>query len=240
MKTIEQQLNADVNSVQELLLMEAKRILAKTYTEDEIKTLNELKSLGFKNTQEQKAYEDWQKAQKVTEYSEAYPMHKFITDGAVKEICEKYGLLLADVSDYQSDIPMDNQKAIVNFKVKKDDIAESSFGFTFPLLERGAIDWDSWGRRGVMDSFFRMPNYLISTDPISEPVRPKKTEWVKPKNLKVIAPPSKLNMEGKKVVGNCLIDKDPIVLQPVKDGYLIITAWGFEAKDPEVQNPRHN
>lgn len=239
METTEQQLNADVNSVQELLLLEAKRILAKTYTEDEIKTLDELKSLGFKNTQEQKAYEDWKRAQKVTEYSKAYPMNKFITEGAVKDICEKYGLLLANVGDYQSDIPMDNQKAIVNFKVKKEDV-DNILAFTWPMfpdfLETERIGMMiSRPRRNALDSF-----YFLGTDPINEPVKPKKTEWVKAKNLKVIAPPSKLNLAGKEIVGHCLIDKDPIVLQPVKDGYLIVTAWGFEAKDPEVQNPRHN
>jgi len=237
METIEQQLNSDVNSVQELLLLEAKKILSKSYTKEEIETLTELKGLGFKNTKEQKAYEDWQRAQKVTEYAKTYPMHKFITDGAVKEICEKYGLLLADVGDYQSDIPMDNQKAIVNFKVKSDDVkSHSIFDFEFPV-----IDWARGGLTSPRDRFmeaFRMPSFLIGEN---EPIITKtKKEWVKATNLKVIAPPSKLNMEGKKIVGHCLIDKDPIVLQPVKDGYLIVTAWGFEAKDTNVQNPRHN
>lgn len=44
--------------------------------------------------------------------------------------------------------------------------------------------------------------------------------------------------EGRKIVKNA--PPDPVVLFPVKDGYLIITAWGDEASDPIVQNPNHS
>lgn len=33
---------------------------------------------------------------------------------------------------------------------------------------------------------------------------------------------------------------DPVVLQPVKGGYLILTAWGDEASDPLVVNQNFN
>lgn len=33
---------------------------------------------------------------------------------------------------------------------------------------------------------------------------------------------------------------DPLVLQPVQGGYLVITAWGDEAADPDVLNERNN
>jgi len=33
---------------------------------------------------------------------------------------------------------------------------------------------------------------------------------------------------------------DPVVLQPVKGGYLILTAWGDEASDPLVMNEINN
>lgn len=38
---------------------------------------------------------------------------------------------------------------------------------------------------------------------------------------------------------NWLLD-DPIVLQPVKGGYLIVSAWGDEASDPDVMNEINN
>jgi len=33
---------------------------------------------------------------------------------------------------------------------------------------------------------------------------------------------------------------DPVVLQPVKDGYLIVTSWGGESEDPIIINPKNN
>lgn len=33
---------------------------------------------------------------------------------------------------------------------------------------------------------------------------------------------------------------DPVVLYPVREGYLIVTAWGDEASDPDVVNEVNN
>lgn len=217
METIEQQLHSEINSVQELLLMEAKAIVEKKYSEDEIKTLEDLASLGFKRNKEYVDYEDWKKAKNVTKYAESYPMNKFITEGAVKKICKKYGLLLADVGDYKSDIPFDNQKAIVNFRVNDNDLESNYYG---SFASGGILSAMLMPRLRWIDGNVEM-DYGTSTEIEVKP----KYKFSKAKNLKIIAPPSKLKMEGKKIKGHCLIDKDPIVLQPVKDGYLIVTAW---------------
>lgn len=224
MLTIEEHLNADVNSVQELLLKEAEMILKKTYTGEEIETFAELSSLGLKNSKEYIRYKDWQRANQVTHYVARYPMNKFITEGAIKKICKKYGLLLAEVGDYKGEIPFDNQKAIVNFRVHEDDIINYTSSWmlstlTFRMMDDGGIT-------RVEDE---KPKEIEDKSPMK-----------KASNLKIIAPPSKLKMKGKKVKGHTLIKKDPIVLQPVKDGYLIVTAWGLEANDDSIKNPRHN
>ena len=39
---------------------------------------------------------------------------------------------------------------------------------------------------------------------------------------------------------NPVRDLDPIVTISVKGGHLIITAWGAEASDPEILNPKMN
>jgi hypothetical protein len=36
------------------------------------------------------------------------------------------------------------------------------------------------------------------------------------------------------------LEYDPIVLQPVKGGYLVVTKWGLEASDEIVTNPTSN
>jgi len=71
----------------------------------------------------------------------------------------------------------------------------------------------------------------------------KDNEYVNGTSLLIIATKDQLNMKNTRVQGHKLVDivkEDPIVLQPVKNGYLIVSAWGVEASDKEVQNPRFN
>jgi hypothetical protein len=71
----------------------------------------------------------------------------------------------------------------------------------------------------------------------------KESEYTSGTGLFIIATRDQLNMKSARVQGHKLVDivkEDPIVLQPVKEGYLIVSAWGIEASDKEVQNPRFN
>ena len=71
----------------------------------------------------------------------------------------------------------------------------------------------------------------------------KESEYVTGTSLLIVATKDQLNMKNARVQGHKLVDivkEDPIVLQPVKNGYLIVSAWGIEASDKEVQNPRFN
>ena len=71
----------------------------------------------------------------------------------------------------------------------------------------------------------------------------KESEYTSGTGLFIIATRDQLNMKSARVQGHKLVDivkEDPIVLQPVKNGYLIVSAWGVEASDKEVQNPRFN
>ena len=71
----------------------------------------------------------------------------------------------------------------------------------------------------------------------------KESEYTSGTGLFIIATRDQLNMKSARVQGHKLMDivkDDPIVLQPVKNGYLIVSAWGVEASDKEVQNSRFN
>lgn len=61
--------------------------------------------------------------------------------------------------------------------------------------------------------------------------------------LKIVAPEKDFDMTGKRVQNRVISEipvPDPIVLQPVKYGFLILTAWGDEASDPIVVNNINN
>ena len=71
----------------------------------------------------------------------------------------------------------------------------------------------------------------------------KESEYTIGTGLLIIATKDQLNMKSARVQGHKLVDiikEDPIVLQPVKEGYLIVSAWGIEASDKDVQNPKFN
>jgi hypothetical protein len=71
----------------------------------------------------------------------------------------------------------------------------------------------------------------------------KESEYTTGTGLLIIATRDQLNMKSARVQGHKLVDiikDDPIVLQPVKEGYLIVSAWGIEASDKEVQNSKFN
>jgi hypothetical protein len=71
----------------------------------------------------------------------------------------------------------------------------------------------------------------------------KDSEYTTGTGLFIVATRDQLNMKSARVQGHKLVDivkEDPIVLQPVKNGYLIVSAWGIEASDKELHNPRFN
>lgn len=231
-RNIDAEIHRDVFSAQELLLAEARRVLETEYKYDEADAdrLAGLAALGFRNAEEVRRFNEIDKRRKANEemmerinyYSQIYPSHKFIDQKTARAICDKYDLYLAFVSDYVSDIPEKNQKEIVDFRIRRKDIREAD------EIQRGGGGW--------MMPFLvydcLLDDYYASLD---------KEELLKGENLLIIAPLKKLDIRGREVKDRILMEiKDPVVLQPVPLGYLIVTSWGLEASDPEIQNPRHN
>lgn len=66
-----------------------------------------------------------------------------------------------------------------------------------------------------------------------------------PMGLKICAPEKDMDIPSTHTkTGNFIIEKiyvpDPVVLQPVKGGFIIVAAWGDEASDDLVINPINN
>lgn len=66
----------------------------------------------------------------------------------------------------------------------------------------------------------------------------------KKEKLQICAPIKYMDIKGLELTEGYKLEKkfipDPVVLQPVKGGYLILTAWGDEASDPLVVNQNFN
>lgn len=62
--------------------------------------------------------------------------------------------------------------------------------------------------------------------------------YLRPLGLKICAPLKDMDTKGMRILGYKLKKEipDPVVLQPIVGGYLIVTAWGDEASDENVIN----
>lgn len=256
--SIEQQIHNDVYSAQEELLKEAQRILgqAPVYDTAKHKRMRGLKELGFNQAQEVSEYYETQKRieehekRKVTieDYKQRYPLNKFIDEKSVKVVCDKYGLLLTDVGAYIAEIPEKNQNEIINFRVCESDLDNIHSGWFMPQgvfnsrgmsARQSQMDYAAMFMRSRFNDEplqYEVPQYVMGVDPI----QPDKNQKVKGEGLKIVAPVHKLSTQGREKRGHKLEIKDPIVLQPVKGGYLIVSSWGLEASDPLVVNEINN
>lgn len=245
------------------LLIEAKEILNEAAKQD-ISKVDRLKSLGFNQTEQvvkskpimEKAQLTKEKLQLLELYSVRYPNNKFITEEQVQQICLKYGLICGSVSKFKGFVPESNLKQIENFKLNAEDVGlHTSNGF---FLKNGEIkkrnsywhvyridDTDTYklhafqSENGI-DFYARDDHNLFGL--AHEGFFNKFT--INKSNLQICAPLKDMDAKGMTIEKGYKMQPihipDPIVLQPVKGGYLILTAWGDEASDELVVNANHN
>lgn len=200
-------------------------------------------------------------------YRQTYPFYKFITENQVTEICNKYNLVCGKTSDYKGFVPEKNLADIEKFlQIKFNEnylicryTAGPESGETFYLdnacIKRsgGRLDYHHIYLIGSKEDEYAFqsdggkPYDFYATDTYN-------LFGLKHKGhirfdveqgsgaLKICAPISKMNMTNKRVNSNGFVTEipDPVVLKPVKHGYLIVTAWGDEASDPLVINEINN
>ena len=222
------EVHAEFNTAAEKLLEEAKQYLDNTPVPSPDK-YQMLKEFGFTGTEEYRANHIIASersvakivAETVTYYSKNYH-HKFIQEGDVRHICSKYGLICGSTQLYKGFVPEKNLQEILNFKLPKEQdqayvYQQSSWSENF-----GYIDID---------------RYLSLSNAEKERARP-----IGKQDLLICAPQDDFDMKNHEVKDNKLVKKvpDPVVLCPVRLGYLIITAWGDEASDPLVLNEKNN
>jgi hypothetical protein len=232
------EIHNEFDSASERLLQEAKDIVLQDTSKGD-----RLRQLGFNSAKPVKEIEEIRKtqhdarqlAERVSYFSQWYPHNKFITEEAVQAICEKYGLVFASTQYYKGDVPEKNLLEMEKFVLRKEDEVKdwaSDLTASLRSLQRRMIS-DDWG----MNRMIRGEQYeYIFPSFASEEERPTKNTF------KICAPEkdfdtSNLIKKGHKLELNI---PDPIVLQPVKGGYLIVTKWGLEASDELVKNEKAN
>lgn len=212
--------------------------------------------IGFKNVKavketaalEQKKAASESVISAIEYFRTYYPQYKFITEAEVKKLCEKYGLVLGDAVNFTGDMPEKNLVDVENFKLRKEDWKErQQIGDTFSWLMPSPSYLDGFGqisrsRRDERSDFIEAQRQLAQylqypTGSTYDNEKKTKLEKEQP-TFKICAPKEDFNTMGYEIKDGYRLVYDPIVLQPVSkdgiDGYLIVTAWGDEAKDELV------
>lgn len=219
----------DFKSAQDRLIADANRIINSNQNEL-IKKGERLSALGFTKTKPAKISDEIkvnQNAKKelverIAHYHQRYPLNRFITEEEVSRLCKKYNLVFSTADRFIGEIPEKNLQEIENFKVDEDD-CEKTFNFYTSALE--SMNWSFNTLTGIFE------NGGVKALELQEFKKPA---------FKMVASindfdTANMELRGHKLELNL---PDPIVLQPVKLGYLIVSAWGDEAAD--VVNEKMN
>jgi hypothetical protein len=228
------EIHNEFDTVTEKLLTEAKEILSGI---KDVQKGERLKSLGFNcskpavDAEEEirKRDKNMEIAKNIEYYSIQYPNNKFITFEKASEICKKYGLLLGNAFFYKGDVPEKNLSEIENFKLREEDYTK------YPVYEymddkgqkiRYYYEYDVYGRH----------NHTVVTDESIKVVSKKE-------GFKICASVKDFDTSNMRIEDGYRLEynlPDPIVLQPVNGGYLIVSKWGLEGEDAELTNEKMN
>lgn len=229
-------------------LKEANSILNSPQTEN-LELFEKMKKRGFGNAKEIKEKETEIKAQAearakatlINDYAIRYPHKKFISTEEMDKICTDYKLLLGADQHYTGSIPTRSMKEIVDFKLNPADeiYYKGNWRATEALKAdktKGVIEWSEISKE----------QYMANTANGTQLVQNnKRTHYISNKDYFMVgAPESMFQIEGMVKEGNQLkkvveVD-DPVCLQPVRFGYIIVAVWGEEIAIEKMQNPKMN
>lgn len=209
-------------------------------------------------------------ADRIIYYQQTYPFFKFLTEEKLDEICNKYDLIYATANCYIKDIPEKNLRELENAQeIKVDDLADITIKLiplnnrvqlllnamdhpTGEFTQQEIIDWcikargknvPDWTDRAKSNTWLFVVNRDLFGDRYDYRYR---TEIIDRSGYFIAAPKSHFNLKGLTEKGKGWFQvfksepKDPIVFKYVKGGVLVITKWGDEAEDPDLQIPLMN
>lgn len=202
----------------------------------------------------------------IQDYKVRYPNNKFITEEQVKQICHKYNLVCGPVNRFKGFVPENNLRDVEKFKLRKEDELPNIVVFIGNTRKIEPLDWNKiidvkkvqWyidvylpkngytyiKSKGVTtNSESTYPNYTQLINRSSYNDREFKIQEQLQIGLQICAPVKDMDITNLTLKDGYKLERhvpDPVVLQPVKGGYLIITAWGDEASDPLVVNETNN
>ena len=186
----------------------------------------------------------------INKYQKKYPEYRFITEQNVINICKKYNLILGGISLFKGFVPNENLIDIEIFMNKYDFSNMWITQRTNRILDmsnykiRGDISYEHFYHKKSGDYVFQRKTgdltFYSSGTVNGEYFECNVTNdgYLERVTLQICAPIKDMDTKSMTLKDYKLIKNipDPVVLQPVPGGYLIVTAWGDESEDELVKN----
>lgn len=188
-------------------------------------------------------------AELITHYQFRYSNYKFITEEQVKTICHKYNLVCGRIDKYKGFIPDKNLQEVELFTtiIKEEDMDKDIWSVGIGLISEMGIqrdnsseEYDDGGKR-ARGEFNKQQCYANTRD------KREYTYGYRNAKMKICAPIVDMDMTDMELTdGYKMKDEkpkvfpDPIILQSVNGGYLVVTKWGDEASDDIAVNHKDN
>jgi hypothetical protein len=248
MTTVEK-IHAEVGQASAVLLQDA------PYDAFQVESLNRL---GFTQAETVRDFND-HKAHHghAVYYSQKYPQYKFITEHQLAKVETKYKLRTAGLGEYKGNVPERNLHHILQFTADSVDIAYDGhrgveYGGSFFSVpndhywpeRRPSRRRDSRGPNGyrIYETYMDEARYLNNDDydATRSSVATQTNQKLSFAEI-VNRMPSACQITADEALFTIPDPElDPIVTLAVLGGYLVVTAWGAEASDPDVVNHRNN
>jgi hypothetical protein len=238
------QIHNEFDTASDALYQEAVRNTAINF--NRIEKSRRLEKLGFTKSSER--VKKPEKEALPVYYRKKYPFLKFITRECLEAICEKYGLIYAEVFHYTGEIPEKNLWEIENAQpIDKEDEFDAHSVFVdiesrmtdmqIQIVDNERIQRILYALGLTNEVLVRGYSQGITR---SEIYNRRISEYAR--TLFIAANKELFDLENMKNVKGThgYAPKDPIVFRWVKGGVLIISKWGDEANDPELVVPELN
>lgn len=164
-----------------------------------------------------------QVAKVISKYAVSHPNNKVITGSEAHRICTKYNLAFRPASDYKGEIPEKNLTEIENFR------APDSLQGIYYTYQSSSGSHDCFLRNESLD--YELGFFFSAYDGSKYQEKSGAAQTA----LQICAPVKDIKLRPYEKIDEKtgqIVPKDPIVLFPVENNcYLIVTAWGEEAKE---------
>ena len=203
-----------------------------------VKKGGDLKALGFNSNPE---VENVKIHKAIEKYKLKYPTHKFVTDDIITKVCKKYKLVHGEIGKFIGFVPAKNVEEIKKFnKAFNLDFTDGSYKINYSggswFNSEPYHTSNNWYSKSEIKERFNLNNKNI------EHIKSGK-HFGLTETLTIAAPVTMFDTKDMTVKKGKLVKNlppDPIVLQEVPEGYLVVTAWGDESQDPEIFNENQN